>query len=125
MTLNNSKNHEGRRFWIPLLLGVSLGINCVFFFQPTTPEIAYGDDANGTNGFLIASFVLQGKGQAEGLAIFDTNTKRLWTGYESGSGFQVFTVRDLTYDFVPQSYSQKGKQRPTVEEMKKGGRKNN
>ncbi len=123
MQLNNSKSHEKRRFWIPLLLGVSLGVNCVLFMQPPPSGIAFGDAATGTNGFLLASFVMQGKGQAEGLAIFDTNSKKLWTGYEGGAGFEVFTVRDLTYDFGPQSYSQKGNQRPTVEFMKKHGRK--
>ena len=121
--MNNSQSQEKRRFWLPLLLGVSLGINCVLFIQPPASDIAFGDAATGTNGFLLASFVMQGKGQAEGLAIFDTNTKKLWTGYEGGAGFQVYTVRDLTYDFVPQMYSQKGKQKPTIEEMKKGGRK--
>ena len=123
--LNNSNSHEKRRFWIPLLLGISLGVNCVLFIQPPASGVAFGDAAIGTNGFLMVSFVMQGKGQAEGLAIFDTNSKKLWTGYEGGAGFQVFTVRDLTYDFGPQSFSQKGKQKPTVDEMKKGGRKNN
>ena len=121
--LSDAKKQEGRRFWFALLLGVSLGVNCIFLVQPSSPGVAYGDAAGGTNGFIMASFVMQGKGQAEGIAIFDTNTKRLWTGYESGNGFQVNTVRDLTYDFVPQSFSQKGKQKPTVDEMKKGGRK--
>ncbi|MGE4618414.1 MAG: hypothetical protein AAEJ04_01245 [Planctomycetota bacterium] len=121
--MTDSKSPERRRFWIPLLLGVSLGVNCIFFVQPPASDIAYGDAADGTNGYIMASFVLQGKGQAEGLAIFDTNTKRLWTGFESGNGFNVYTVRDLSYDFVPQSYSQRGKQKPTVEEMKKGTRK--
>ena len=51
--LNNSKSHEKRRFWIPLLLGVSLGVNCVLFMQPPPSGIAFGDAATGTNGFLL------------------------------------------------------------------------
>ncbi|MDE0959474.1 MAG: hypothetical protein OSB09_01690 [Planctomycetota bacterium] len=112
----------GGRFWLALALGISLGANCVLWMQPPTQDVAYGQDGGASNGFIMTAFVMQGKGQAEGLAILDTNTKRLWTGYESGNGFQLYSVRDISYDLVPQAYSAKGKQKPTVEEMKKGGR---
>ena len=114
---------RSRTFWLPLLLGISLGANIWSGSSATSPLVAHGQSAGASNGFLMAPFVMQGKGAAEGLAIFDTNTKKLWTGFESGNGFNVHSVRDLSYDMVPQEYSQKGKQKPSVKAMKDAGRK--
>ena len=114
-----------KTFWLALLLGISIGANFILWIgsDSTSPQVAFGDTGSASNGFIMTSFVMQGKGQAEGLAIFDTNTKKLWTGYETGNGFSVNSVRDLNYDFVPQEYSQKGKQKPSVKAMKDAGRK--
>ena len=128
MTRNQTQNQTtsspplGGRFWLALALGISLGANGVWWMSPQESKSAYGQDSGSSNGYIMTSFVMQGKGQAEGLAILDTNAKRLWTGYESGNGFQLYSIRDISYDLVPQSYSAKGKQKPSVEEMKKGGR---
>ncbi|MDE0958472.1 MAG: hypothetical protein OSB12_07535 [Planctomycetota bacterium] len=128
MTRNQTQNQTssspplGGRFWLALALGISLGANGVLWMSPPESKAAYGQDSGSSNGYIMTSFVMQGKGQAEGLAILDTNAKRLWTGYESGNGFQLYSIRDISYDLVPQSYSAKGKQKPSVEEMKKGGR---
>ncbi len=111
------------RFWVTLLLGISLGANFVFLLTNNSTGVAHGlQDAGSSNGYIMTPFVMQGKGQAEGLAILDTNTKRLWTGYETGNGLQINSVRDIQYDMVPQMFSNKGKQKPTVEDMKKAGR---
>ena len=124
----NSSQPLGGRFWLALALGISLGANAVLWVSPLSPlsphesKSAFGQDSGSSNGYIMTSFVMQGKGQAEGLAILDTNAKRLWTGYESGNGFQLYSIRDISYDLVPQSYSAKGKQKPSVVEMKKGGR---
>jgi len=114
---------RSRTFWLPLILGISLGANIWSASSNTSPLVAHGQSAGASNGFLMAPFVMQGKGAAEGLAIFDTNTKKLWTGFESGNGFNVHSVRDLSYDMVPQEYSSKGKQKPSVKAMKDAGRK--
>ncbi len=113
-----------RTFWMALLLGISLGANFILWIgsDATQPQVAFGETGSASNGYIMTSFVMQGKGAAEGLAIFDTNTKKLWTGFESGNGFSIHSVRDLNYDFVPQEYSQKGKQRPSVKAMKDAGR---
>jgi hypothetical protein len=119
----NTSGPQGSRFWLALVLGISLGANFVFLLvQPPSQDVAFGQDSGASNGYIMCSFVMQGKGQAEGLAILDTNAKRLWTAYESGNGLQINSVRDISYDLVPQMFSAKGKQKPTVEEMKKAGR---
>ena len=124
--MQNTTEQSGRlkTFWLPVLLGFSVGANLILWMgSNNAPQVAHGETGSGRNGFIMTAFVMQGKGQAEGLAIFDTNTKKLWTGYETGNGFSVNSVRDLNYDFVPQEYSQKGKQKPSVKAMKEAGRK--
>ncbi|HIA27552.1 MAG TPA: hypothetical protein EYN79_05450 [Planctomycetes bacterium] len=109
-----------------VLLGVLIGAVTVGLTMgggPTT-ELAIGQSANGTNGFLLQSFKLQGRGDAEALALFDTNARKLVIYFQDSSGLQLMSVRDLQYDLVPQEYSARGKQKPTVGEMKKGVRKN-
>lgn len=118
-----SSEPRASRFWLALVLGISLGANIVFLLvQPPSQDVAFGQDSGASNGFIMCPFVMQGKGQAEGIAILDTNAKRLWTGYESGNGLYINSVRDISYDLVPVMFSAKGKQKPTVEEMKKAGR---
>ncbi|MAJ28238.1 hypothetical protein CBD41_02330 [bacterium TMED181] len=124
--MSNTAENPGRlkTFWLPVLLGISVGANLMLLVgSESAPKVAHGETGTASNGFVMTSFVMQGKGAAEGLAIFDTNTKKLWTGFESGNGFNVHSVRDLNYDFVPQEYSQKGKQKPSVKAMKDAGRK--
>ena len=124
--MSNTAENPGRlkTFWLPVLLGISVGANLMLLVgSESAPKVAHGETGTASNGIVMTSFVMQGKGAAEGLAIFDTNTKKLWTGFESGNGFNVHSVRDLNYDFVPQEYSQKGKQKPSVKAMKDAGRK--
>ena len=124
--MSNTAENPGRlkTFWLPVLLGISVGANLMLWLgSESAPKVAHGETGTSSNGYVMTSFVMQGKGAAEGLAIFDTNTKKLWTGFESGNGFNVHSVRDLSYDFVPQEYSQKGKQKPSVKAMKDAGRK--
>ena len=124
--MSNTAENPGRlkTFWLPVLPGISVGANLMLLVgSESAPKVAHGETGTASNGFVMTSFVMQGKGAAEGLAIFDTNTKKLWTGFESGNGFNVHSVRDLNYDFVPQEYSQKGKQKPSVKAMKDAGRK--
>ena len=124
--MSNTAENPGRlkTFWLPVLLGISVGANLMLLVgSESAPKVAHGETGTASNGFVMTSFVMQGKGAAEGLAIFDTNTKKLGTGFESGNGFNVHSVRDLNYDFVPQEYSQKGKQKPSVKAMKDAGRK--
>lgn len=109
--------------WMTLLLGVAIALNGILVGALISSEspTAEGQSANGTNGFLMTTGVLQGKGQSEALYLFDTNSKKLAVYFMNNARMEVLGIRDLQYDLIPQSYSPKGgRQDPTVKEMKEG-----
>ena len=110
-----------------LLLGILLGaaIVATTVGGGSGSDIALGQSDNSTNGYILQSFRMQGKGDAEGLALFDTNSRKLVIYLQDSRSLTLMSVRDLQYDLVPQEYSLKGgRQQPTVADMKKGVRKN-
>ena len=107
-----------------LLLGVALGANVILvgaLVGGSPSQTAEGQSANGTNGFLMTTGVLQGKGTSEALYIMDTNNKKLAVYFMNSNRLEVMAIRDMQYDLIPQSFSPKGgKQDPTVKDMKEG-----
>lgn len=110
--------------WMTLLLGVAIGVNVVLIgtlVGSGGTQTAEGQSANGTNGFLMTTGVLQGKGASEALYIMDTNNKKLAVYFMNSNRLEVFAIRDMTYDWIPQSFSPKGgRQEPSVQDMKDG-----
>ena len=109
---------------LTLLLGVAIGVNAVLIGLLASPGVdrtATGDSAIGTNGFMMATGVLQGKGTSEGLYVVDTTSKKLLIYFMNANRLELLGVRDMQFDFIPQSFSPKGgSQTPTVQEMKEG-----
>jgi hypothetical protein len=107
---------------LTLVLGVAIGVNVVLLgllVSSPASQVASGDTAIGTNGFLMTTGVLQGKGNSEALYIMDTNNRKFAVYFMNNTRMQLLGVRDMQYDFVPKSYSPKnGDQDPTVEEMR-------
>ena len=103
---------------LTLLLGVAIGANVVLLGLLATPR-ATGETADGTNGFLMTTGVLQGKGSSEALYIMDTNSKKFAVYFMNNTRLELICVRDMQYDWIPQMYHPKsGDQDPTVKEMK-------
>ncbi len=106
--------------WLTLLLGVAIGANLVLVGMLVTPRVASGETADGTNGFLMTTGVLQGKGQSEAVYIMDTTNRKFAVYFMNNTRMELLGVRDMQFDWVPQSYSPKtGGQDPTVDQMKK------
>ncbi len=112
--------------WMTLALGVAIAVNGILLgllVGSGPDQVAEGQSANGTNGFLMTTGVLQGKGASEAMYLFDTNDKKLAIYFMNNTRLELIAVRDLTYDFIPQSYSPKsGRQEPSVKDMKEGTR---
>ena len=108
--------------WLTLLLGVALGINAVLVATLVGGEDqkAEGQSANGTNGWLMTTGAVAGKGNAEALWVLDTTNRKLAVYFQNGKTLELMSVRDLQYDYLPQSY---GRQDPTVKAMKEGTNK--
>ena len=73
--MSNTAENPGRlkTFWLPVLLGISVGANLMLLVgSESAPKVAHGETGTASNGFVMTSFVMQGKGAAEGLAIFES-----------------------------------------------------
>lgn len=108
---------------LTLFLGVAIGANAVLLGLLAAPSLptASGENAEGTNGFLLTTGILQGKGQADAVYILDTQNKKLAIYFMNNTRLELIGVRDIQYDLIPQDYSPKGGgQVPTVKEMREG-----
>ena len=109
---------------LTLLLGAAIGANAVLLGLLVGPSIvptASGENATGTNGFLMSTGILQGKGNADALYIMDTTNKKLAIYFMNATRLELIGVRDIQYDLIPKSFSPKGgAQAPTVDEMREG-----
>ena len=109
---------------LTLFLGVAIGANAVLLgllAAPSALQTASGDDASGTNGFLMSTGILQGKGNADALYVLDTTNKKLAIYFMNNTRLELIGVRDMQYDLMPQAFSPKGGgQTPTVQEMRDG-----
>lgn len=109
-----------------LVLGIALGVNVVLVgVLVGTPDTqtAVGQSANGTNGFLMTTGVLQGKGTSEALYIMDTTNRKLAVYFMNSRTLELLGVRDMQYDLIPQDFSPKGgRQDPSVQDMKEATR---
>jgi len=109
---------------LTLLLGAAIGANAVLLGLLAGPSIvptASGENATGTNGFLMSTGILQGKGNADALYVMDTTSKKLAIYFMNNTRLELIGVRDIQYDLMPKSFSPKGgTQSPTVDEMREG-----
>ena len=109
---------------LTLFLGVAIGANAVLLgllAAPAALPTASGENATGTNGFLMSTGILQGKGNADALYILDTTNKKLAIYFMNNTRLELIGVRDMQFDLIPQSFSPKGGgQSPTVQEMREG-----
>ena len=110
----------GKQGFVMLLLGLALGANFVLvlwmFQDQSQPRIAAGQTVDSGNGYILATGQLQGKGNADGLFLWNAEKKKLLVYFVQGDTLKLMHVRDCSLEMAE---SEIGDQIPTRAELKR------
>jgi len=123
MPQGKGRERMSKQGWLTLVLGIAIGINAVLVASLVggTDRTAQREAGGASNGWLMSTGIIAGKGNAEALWLYDTNNKKLACYFQNGKTLELLSVRDLQYDYIPQAF---GRQDPAVKDMKEGTRGN-